>query len=134
MSALILFFCFRDQSERTPLHLAAIKGSLPCCEVLINRNEDCINDLDKNKVHKFERSSLNIVILLIVTGNFGALVWFRKVYERVLTNCQENLIKCRGITWPARDWHPIKWKYPQGGTQVYKRRGYAKPFLGFEIL
>lgn len=43
----------RDQNERTPLHLAAIKGSLRCCEVIVNKNDDCVNDLDKNKVQLF---------------------------------------------------------------------------------
>ena len=44
------FFFSRDQNERTPLHLAAIKGSLRCCETIVNKNEECVNDLDKNKV------------------------------------------------------------------------------------
>ena len=50
------FFLFfsRDQNERTPLHLAAIKGSLRCCETIVNKSEECVNDLDKNKVRPSE--------------------------------------------------------------------------------
>ena len=43
-------FCSRDESERTPLHFAASRGSLACCQVMINKYEDCVNDVDKSKV------------------------------------------------------------------------------------
>jgi len=39
----------RDQSERTPLHFAASKGALACCQVMIDKFEDCVNDVDKSK-------------------------------------------------------------------------------------
>ena len=45
-----MFSCFRDQSERTPLHFAAIKGALRCCQFLVEKFEDCVNDVDKSKV------------------------------------------------------------------------------------
>lgn len=39
----------RDQNERSPLHMAALKGCRRCCEAVIGKFEDCINWVDKNK-------------------------------------------------------------------------------------
>lgn len=47
------FFCFRDQNDRSPLHLAALKGSAQCCEAILQKFEDCVNWTDKNKVTFF---------------------------------------------------------------------------------
>ena len=44
------FFCFRDQNDRSPLHLAALKGSAQCCEAILQKLDDCVNWTDKNKV------------------------------------------------------------------------------------
>ena len=43
-------FLHRDQNERSPLHLAASKGSTRCCEAILQKFQDCINMLDRNKV------------------------------------------------------------------------------------
>ena len=42
--------CCRDYNERTPLHYAAGRGSLACCQVMVKKYEDCVNDVDKSKV------------------------------------------------------------------------------------
>lgn len=39
----------RDQTDRTPLHLAATKGALRCCKLMVEKFTDHINDTDKNK-------------------------------------------------------------------------------------
>ena len=44
------FVCFRDQNDRSPLHLAALKGSAQCCEAILQKFDDCVNWTDKNKV------------------------------------------------------------------------------------
>ena len=48
----VYYHCFlhRDQNERSPLHLAASKGSTRCCEAILQKYQDCINMLDRNKV------------------------------------------------------------------------------------
>ena len=48
-------FLHRDQNERSPLHLAAFKGSTRCCKAILQKFQDCINMLDRNKV-------LNVVV------------------------------------------------------------------------
>lgn len=49
----------KDQLERTPLHLAATKGSLLCCQVLVQKSEESINDVDKNKNTAMHLAAIN---------------------------------------------------------------------------
>ncbi|XP_073259061.1 transient receptor potential cation channel subfamily A member 1-like [Porites lutea] len=49
----------RDQSERTPLHLAATKGSLACCKLMVNKYEECVNDVDKSKNTAMNLAAIN---------------------------------------------------------------------------
>lgn len=49
----------KDQNERTPLHLAATKGSLLCCQVLVNKNDECINDVDRSKNTAMHLATIN---------------------------------------------------------------------------
>jgi len=71
----------RDQNERTPLHLAAIKGSLPCCEVIVNKNEECVNDLDKNK---------NTAMHLAAINGHAAVVKYFLSHPRALVQMNGN--------------------------------------------
>ena len=69
-----LFYC-RDQNERSPLHLAALKGSTRCCEALLEKFDDCINWLDKNKVTKFYfLFSVPVILLTLTLLSMGPLV------------------------------------------------------------
>lgn len=59
----------RDQNERSPLHLAAIKGCRLCCEAVLGKYEDCINWVDKNKNTALHLAAVNghapVVTLLL---------------------------------------------------------------------
>ena len=41
---------FRDQNQKTPLHLAASRGSKRCAISILANRPDCLNALDENKV------------------------------------------------------------------------------------
>ena len=47
---MMLLFPCRDQADRSPLHLAALKGSMLCCKSVLDKSDDCANWVDKNKV------------------------------------------------------------------------------------
>lgn len=62
----------RDQNERSPLHLAAYKGSTRCCEAILQKFQDCINMLDRNKNTALHLAAVNghasVVKLLLSIG------------------------------------------------------------------
>lgn len=49
----------KDQQDRSPLHLAASKGSTRCCEAILQKFEDCINMVEKNKNTALHIAAIN---------------------------------------------------------------------------
>lgn len=45
-------YCSSDHHDRTPLHMAAIKGSERCVEHLLDVHAECLNAVDNNQVNK----------------------------------------------------------------------------------
>ncbi|KAL9951427.1 hypothetical protein ACROYT_G044086 [Oculina patagonica] len=72
----------RDQHERTPLHLAAIKGSLPCCEIIVNKSDEHLNDLDKNKNTAMHLAAIN--------GHPGVVKYFLSLPKTVVQKNGNN--------------------------------------------
>ncbi|KAL9951418.1 hypothetical protein ACROYT_G044077 [Oculina patagonica] len=76
----------RDQSARSPLHLAASKGSTRCCEAILQKFQDCINMLDKNK---------NTALHLAATNGHAPVVKLLlsiKGAEVTLNNTNDNIL------------------------------------------
>ena len=56
-------FHFRDERGKTALHMADTRGSQRCVLAILNKNPDCLNTLDENKV------SLNLSSLICLMGS-----------------------------------------------------------------
>jgi len=76
----------RDQNERSPLHLAAHKGSARCCEALLQKFDDCINWVDKNKNTALHLAAINghaSVVTLLLSNDKS---------EITLNNTNDNIL------------------------------------------
>jgi len=76
----------RDQNERSPLHLAAIKGSTRCCEAILHKYQDCINMLDRNKCTALHLAATN--------GHASVVKLLLSIDEAEVTvnNANENIL------------------------------------------
>ena len=54
-------FIIRDHHDRTPLHMAAVKGSERCVEYILQAHPESLNALDKHQVQYIVSDSLAIV-------------------------------------------------------------------------
>lgn len=81
------FFLFRDQNDRSALHLAALKGSARCCEAILQKFDDCVNWTDKNKAIFFE------LYLKVVINHWLTLFYAKGMLEKDSTegNCRTHV-------------------------------------------
>lgn len=81
------FFLFRDQNDRSALHLAALKGSARCCEAILQKFDDCVNWTDKNKAIFFE------LYLKVVINHWLTLFYAKGMLEKDSTegNCHTHV-------------------------------------------
>ncbi|CAH3028136.1 unnamed protein product, partial [Porites evermanni] len=76
----------RDHNERTPLHYAAGRGSLACCQVMVKKYEDCVNDVDKSKNTAMHLAAINghpVVVNFFLT-DLKAKVLMNNDHENIL--------------------------------------------------
>ncbi|XP_022786608.1 transient receptor potential cation channel subfamily A member 1-like [Stylophora pistillata] len=77
----------KDRQDRSPLHLAASKGCAKCCESILQKFEDCINMVDKNKNTALHLAAINghaSVVSLLLSADRKAEVTRNNTNDNIL--------------------------------------------------